>query len=431
MLKFLKRFGRKAAPSPPPVTQQLRLLARDAGLMMIGAAILAKALGLNLRPNAPKPQPNAPDPHDPSSFDRLEPGRGRAARHPGQLTRAAWKDIAWRVYNGFGGDRLGATAAGVAFYVVLGVFPGISAFVSLYGLFFDPAGAEQQLSIFYGVLPHDALEILREQMTRIAGAPNQGLTLAFAVSLVLALWSANGAVKALFDALNVAYKETEKRNIVVMNLTTLGFTAGGIVFILTTVAAVVVAPIVLGFLGLRGVEPAALEGFSLLRWPVLFLFISLVLAVVYRFGPSRADARWRWILPGGVMAALTWMVSAALFSWYLTNFGNYQATYGSLGAFAGFMVWTWLSVLIVLLGAELNAAMEHQTAHDTTTGTPEPMGQRGALVADTVGPKQGSPAAVRYTLGGAQELSRKMLRRQTRTALAEGQTPPGLPPRPD
>ncbi len=425
MFKLFKRARKPAPPPPPPMAQQLRLLARDAGLLLIATAIAAKALGLDLKPHPPAAQIGAPDADDPQSFERLEPGRGRAASKPSQIPRPGWKDILWRVYNAFGGDRLGATAAGVAFYVVLGVFPGISAFVSLYGLFLDPAGAQAQLSVFYGVLPPDALEILREQMTRIAGAPNQGLSVAFGISLALALWSANGAVKALFDGLNVAYHETEKRNIIKINLVTLAFTLGGILFILTVVSAVVVAPVALNLLGLRGVDPEQLQGFGLLRWPILFLFITFVLAVVYRYGPSRQRARWRWITWGSVAAALLWMAASALFSWYLTNFGNYQATYGSLGAFAGFMGWTWLSILIVLLGAELNAAMEHQTAQDTTTGAALPMGKRGALVADTVGPKQGSPAAARYTLNAAQEMSRRVLKRQTRDALAEGRKPPG------
>ncbi len=410
---------RRRKPAPPATLnpRELGALARDAGLLLLGAAVAAKALGLKLRPATPfaaaglTGPDSTPDAHDPASFERLEPGRGRAATRPTQIPRAGWKDIFWRVWNGFGGDRLGATAAGVAFYVLLGVFPGISAFVSLYGLFFDPAGVNQQLDVLTGVLPSDALQILREQVTRIAGAPSPGLSLAFAVSLMLALWSANGAVKALFDGLNVAYHETEKRNIVTMNLVTLAFTAGGILFILTVVSAVVVAPIVLSVVGYQGA--ARLEGF---RWPALFVFISFVLAMVYRYGPSRQRAQWRWVTWGSVAAALVWMGASALFSWYLTNFGNYQATYGSLGAFAGFMVWTWLSVLIVLLGAELNAAMEHQTAHDTTTGDALPLGERGALVADTVGPKQGSPAAARYTLNAAQELSRKLLKRQAREA---------------
>jgi len=420
MFGFGKR-RRKAPPPAPPASKQIGALTRDAGLLLIGAAVAAKALGIRLQPATlftpaalTAGPTDTPDPNDPASFERLEPNRGRAATRPSGIPRRGWKDIGWRIYTAFGGDRLGATAAGVAFYVVLGVFPGISAFVSLYGLFFDPAGADEQLDVLMGVLPAESLQILRDQVTRIAGAPSPGLGLAFIVSLALALWSANGAVKALFDALNVAYKETEKRNILTMNLVTLGFTIGGVLFILTAVSAVVVAPLVLA---LVGYEMAA--QLDLLRWPVLFALIVFVLAVVYRYGPCRQRARWRWVAWGSVAAAVAWIAASALFSWFLTNFGNYQATYGSLGAFAGFMVWTWLSILIVLLGAELNAAMEHQTAHDTTTGAALPLGQRGALVADTIGPKTGSPLVARYTLNAAQELSRRVLRRHSRASMQD------------
>lgn len=415
---FFKRKRRGPQPQPHvPAAKQVQLLMRDAAFLLLGTAVAAKALGLDLRRPAGSDGPAA---DDPSSFDRLEPGRGRAARNPRQFTRKAWVDVLWRVYKAFGGDRLGATAAGVAFYVVLGVFPGISAFVSLYGLFFDPAGAREQLRFFYGVLPPDALQILGDQMTRIAGAPSPGLSLAFVFSLALALWSANGAVKALFGGLNVAYHETEKRGFIRVNLISMAFTVGGILFILTVVSAVIVAPLLLSLFGVEGADV-----FSVLRWPVLLAVNILVLALVYRYGPSRATPRWRWVSWGSVAAAFSWLAASAAFSWYITSFGNYQATYGSLGAFAAFMIWTWLSVLIVLLGAELNASLEHQTAQDTTTGPFEPLGDRGALVADTIGPRRGSKEADRYTLNAARDLSRRALQGASETALRRGRRPPG------
>lgn len=394
---------------------------RDAGLLLLGAALLAKATNLRAPHHLPRAA-DAPDPADPRSFERLEPGRGRAAVKPTDFPKAGWTDILWRVWKAFGGDRLGATAAGVAFYVVLGVFPGLSAFVSLYGLFFDPATAREQLRLFYGLLPPDALQLLGEQMTRIAGAPSPGLGLAFFFSLALALWSANGAVKALFDGLNVAYHETEKRSIIRFNLMTLGFTLGGIVFILTVVSAVVLAPLAFAVFGVDGAQV-----FAVARWPLLFIVNVFVLQIVYRYGPSRQRPRWRWVTWGSVIAAAVWMAASAGFSWYLQTFARYQVTYGSLGAFAGFMVWTWLSILILLLGAELNASMEHQTAQDTTTGAPLPLGDRGALVADTIGPRRGAKAAERYTLDAAQEESRRNLKRESKRALKEGRPPPGTP----
>lgn len=420
---FFRKRKRAAAAAPSiPAARQAQLLMRDAGLLLLGAAVAAKALGLRIRqPSASRGGAGGerPDPSDPRSFDRLEPGRGRAATDPRHMPKAAWLDVLWRVYKAFGGDRLGATAAGVTFYVLLGVFPGMSAFISLYGLFFDPASAQEQLRFFYGVLPPDVLGILSEQMTRIAGSPRPGLSFAFAVSFALALWTANGAVKALFDGLNVAYHETEKRGFIKLNLFTLMFTFGGILFVLTVVSAVIVAPLLLAIFGFEG---AGL--FSILRWPVLLAVNVLVLAVIYRYGPSRATPRWRWVSWGSVAAAISWLCASALFSWYLTNFGNYEAMYGSLGAFAGFMIWCWISVLIVLLGAELNAALEHQTAQDTTTGAFEPLGDRGALVADTLGPRRGSKDAGRFTLDAAQDLSRRALKSEATSALRSRRQPP-------
>ena len=413
---------RRPAPAPrQPLRRQAGALMRDAGLLLLGAAVASKALGLRLTSTGLSlPAADAPDPADPTSFDRLEPGRGRAATSPRNIPRAGWSDVLWRVWKAFGGDRLGATAAGVAFYIVLGVFPGISTFISLYGLFFDRAGVIEQLRLFRGVLPPDALQLLGDQMTRIATAPAPSLSIAFVLSFLAALWTANGAVKALFDGLNVAYHETEKRGILGFNLITLGFTLGGVLFILTVVSGVVLAPLALSLFGVDGAEAV-----EVLRWPLLFVINVAVLSVVYRFGPSRAKPRWRWVTWGSVAASIAWMGASALFSLYLSRFGNYQATYGSLGAFAGFMAWTWLSVLILLLGAELNASLEHQTARDTTTGAAVPLGNRGALVADTIGPRRGSKAAERFTLDAAQEESRKALKRESKRAIREGRPPPG------
>ncbi len=225
------------------------------------------------------------------------------------------------------------------------------------------------------------MEIVGDQVKRIAAKPSGTLGLTFFTSLLVSIWSANAAMKAMFDALNVVYEEEEKRNFFFLNLRSLTFTVGALIFIVIALNAIVVVPVVLNFLGL-GSEAWLIAA---LRWPALFLVILGALSVLYRFGPSREYARWRWVGVGSLIAGLLWLVASLLFSWYVANFGTYNETYGSLGAVIGFMTWIWISSTIVLVGGEINAEIEHQTGHDTTTGHPLPMGTRQARMADTVG----------------------------------------------
>jgi membrane protein len=189
-------------------------------------------------------------------------------------------------------------------------------------------------------------------------------------------------MKAVFDALNIVYDEEEKRSFIKLNLWSLSFTLGAILFLLLALAGIVALPVVLNYVGLgSGVEWLIRLG----RWPVLLIVIVAGLAVLYRYGPSRDEAEWKWLTPGSIVAAVVWLVGSILFSWYVANFGSYNETYGSLGAVIGFMTWIWLSAVVVLTGAEINAEIEHQTAHDTTVGHRQPIGARGATMADTVG----------------------------------------------
>jgi membrane protein len=318
----------------------------------------------------------------PSRTDAEGTGRGRTAKAPWEIPWKGWKDILWRTYAEVGKDRLLAVAAGVVFYGLLALFPAITAIVSLYGFFAQASGINEHLSLIAGLLPGGAVEIIQEQVTRIVSKGETRLTFAFALGLALALWSANAGMKALIDALNVSYDEQEKRGFVKLNLVSLALTAGAIVAILIAVGAVVVVPVVLSYLGLGGWVQTLL---SLLRWPVLLVLVIIGLAVLYRFGPSREHARWQWISIGSLVAAVSWLISSALLSWYLASFANYDATYGSLGAAIGMMMWMWISSIVILFGAELNSEVEHQTARDTTTGREEPLGDRGAKMADTVG----------------------------------------------
>ena len=307
--------------------------------------------------------------------------RGRAARGPRQIPRSGWIDIAWRTAREVQADDLATVARSIAFSGMLALFPALGAFVSVYGLFADVATARDHLAGLTGVVPASAMALLGEQMVRLASASQANLSLAFVFGLGLSVWSANAGMKALFKGLNVVYEEKEKRSFLKLNLISLAFTLGTVLFLALAMAALVALPVALDFLH---VDPG-LIGLSHLRWPALLLIATLFLSVVYRYGPSREKPKWRWVTPGGAAAGVLWMAGSALFSWYLTRFADYDATYGSLGAVFGFMTWLWLSSTVVLIGAELNAEIEHQTAADSTAGAEQPLGVRGANMADTVG----------------------------------------------
>lgn len=312
-----------------------------------------------------------------------EDGRGRSAEKPSDIPARGWKDILLRVYRGIADDRILANSAAVTFYTLLALFPAIGALVSIYGLFSNPASIANQLDSVSNILPGGAIDVLREQLNRVAAQPNGTLGVSFLVGLVVSLWSANGGIKALFDALNVVYEEKEERSFIRFNAITLAFTLGMIAFAIVAIAGIVAIPVALSFLpGFIGLI------LNYARWPVLLVIIALVLACIYRYGPSRTDPQWRWLTWGSAVAALGWLGFSALFSYYAAHFGNFNKTYGSLGAVIGFMMWMWLSTAVILLGGKLNAEMEHQTARDSTTDGGKPLGRRGAKMADTVGEAQ-------------------------------------------
>jgi membrane protein len=316
----------------------------------------------------------------------LEQGRGRQADAPTRIPWRGWKDIVWRTFAEISEDRLLLIAGGVVFYALLATVPAITARVSVYGVFTTASSLSAQLGFIADVMPATAYELISDQVVRIAGNSDGKLTVAFVIGLGLALWSANAGMKAIFDALNIVYDEDEKRGFVALNAVSLTFTFGAILMLLLTVSAVVVLPLVLAFLGFAAERQAG--WLPMLRWPVLFALVMFALAVLYRFGPSRRRAKWRWVSAGSVFATVAWLAISLLFSWYLSRFADYNATYGSLGAVIGLMMWLWLSVSVILVGAELNSEIEHQTARDTTVGAPKPLGARGAVMADTVGKAQ-------------------------------------------
>jgi membrane protein len=315
-----------------------------------------------------------------------EHGRGRHATHPLQIPGAGWKDIFWRTYAEMQSDRLLSIAGGVAFFVLLAIFPAITALVSAYGLFFNASTITHNISLLDDVVPVNVLSIVTEQANRIAANSGRALSLGIIVGILVSVWSAMSGAKAMIDALNVIYEQKEARSFIKLNVVALAFTLAGFAAFLLVIAAVVVMPLVLSPLGLDG---AAEMLTRIVRWPALFVLLLIGLSLLFRYGPDRRAARWQWVSVGSVFAAVTWIGASYLFSWYLARFANYNATYGSLGAVIGLMMWLWISTIVVLVGAELNSEIEHQTACDSTVGEDKPLGARGAVMADTVGAKQG------------------------------------------
>ncbi|QAU50433.1 YihY/virulence factor BrkB family protein [Bradyrhizobium guangzhouense] len=337
-----------------------------------------------IRPGPPQDlrnkEANSPETHPASAA--MQPGHGRGSTSPFKIPWAGWKDIFWRTYQRIDDDRLLATAGGVVFFGLLAIFPAVTALVSSYGLFADPSTISGNLQTLATMLPEGSFQIVADQVARVVSKGNTALGATFLFGLVLAIWSANAGVKSIFDALNVAYEEREKRGFVKLNLISLSFTVGGILALLLMVAAVVAFPLALDHLGLA---PESKLIVALARWPLLLVILLAALAVLYRFAPSRDAPRWQWLSIGAVTAALLWIAGSALLSWYLSAFANYSATYGSLGAAIGLMTWMWMSAIAIMFGAELNSEIERQTLRDTTTGRPNPLGSREAVSADTVG----------------------------------------------
>ncbi len=308
---------------------------------------------------------------------------GHDAARPSEIPARGWWAIAKRVVANVSADGLLTQAAAITFYALLSLFPALAALVSIYGLFNNPATISDQLSALSGVVPSGGMQLVTDQVHSLTSNGSGALSIGAVIGLATSLWSANQGTKAMFQGLNVAYEEKEKRGFFRLTAITLAFTLGGILFVVIALAAVVAVPIALNIVGLGGIAATLIRA---LRWPALLVVIAVLLACLYRIGPSREHARWRWLTWGSAFAAIAWVIVSLAFSWYVASFGSYNKTYGSLGAVVGFMTWIWLSATVVLVGAEVNAEMEHQTARDTTTGPEKPRGARGATKADEVVP---------------------------------------------
>jgi membrane protein len=314
---------------------------------------------------------------------QAEAERGRAAESPTEIPKPGWRDILIRTKEGITEDNVSMVAGGTAFFVLVALVPGLAALISIYGLVANPANVQAQFEALSRLMPAEVRTVLEGQMTRIAGQ-HQTAGLAALISILIALWGGASGMKMVMNALNIIYHETEKRGYVKLTLTALGLTLVLIVLGIVAISTIVALPVVLAHVGLGDAGRTAVQ---ILPWPFLLLVALTAVGIIYRYGPSREKPQWKWVSPGVVTATVLWLVGSALFAVYAQHFGSYNKTYGSLGAIVVLMLWLYVSAFALLVGAEINANSEEQTAEDTTTGPTEPLGRRGARAADTVAPK--------------------------------------------
>lgn len=305
---------------------------------------------------------------------------GAHAEKPTEIPRRGWLQVVKRAWKEAKTDQVPLLAAGVAFYSFLALFPAMIAAVMLYGLVRDPADVQKQIDELSATLPSDAASLLTTQLEALTTTSSSSLGLGLIISLVLALWSASGGVGNVMTAVNLAYDEEETRGFVKRKLLALGLTLGAIVFVVVAVGMVAVAPAVLDNLVGAGPLRWALEA---ARWVGLLVAMSVALGILYKLAPDRDAPQFRWVTIGSVVATVLWLVASLGFSLYVDNFGSYNKTYGALAGVVVLLLWLWLTMYVVLLGAEVNAEAEQQTAEDTTVGPEKPMGQRGAVKADS------------------------------------------------
>lgn len=318
----------------------------------------------------------------PAQGNRQEEDRrpGVDASEPSQIPAQGWRQILVRTKDEIKEDRVGLMAAGVAFYAMLAIFPALIAAITVWGLVSDPQQIQQTIGSFTSALPEGAAILLEDQISQIARSSDSTLGWALAASLAGALWSASSGTKGLMNAINAAYDEAETRGFLKVRGLALLLTVGGVFFGLVVLGLIAVIPGVLGAMDL-GSTLERLIGWA--RWPILAVALVGGLAVMYRSAPDRDQPEWGWLSWGAVAALVIWLFASAGFSWYVTSFGSFGETYGSIAGVIVLMLWFFLTAFAVLLGAELNAEMELQTNRDTTRGDPQPMGHRGAHVADS------------------------------------------------
>ncbi|HTT83731.1 MAG TPA: YihY/virulence factor BrkB family protein [Rhizomicrobium sp.] len=279
------------------------------------------------------------------------------------LDRSIVLPVLKRAFSGFWADRIPSVAAGVTFFFLLALFPAIFSIVSLYGLFADRSSIAHLVSAVAPYLPSGAIDVVRTDLVRLAAEKPVKLNFAFFTGMAIALWSASGGVTALIEAMNVAFNRKESRGFVKLTRDALAFTIIGTIAMVAAVYVAVVLPVWLS----RASYGPQLEGaFAVMRWPVALLAAALLVHLIYRIAPDRQDEERSWITWGSASAAVLWILGTLLFGWYVQNFGTYDRTYGSLGSAVGFLTWIWISVVILLAGAEIDSAISW--ARDTSSG---------------------------------------------------------------
>ncbi|HSE09290.1 MAG TPA: YihY/virulence factor BrkB family protein [Nocardioidaceae bacterium] len=318
-----------------------------------------------------------------SALGRAVPGA--TASVPKEIPKAGWLQVTKRAWAEAKADQVPLLAAGVAFYSFLSLFPAMIAAVTIYGLVADPQTVTRQTEAVSNALPEAAADIVTGQMEAIASQPQQALGLGLIVAVGLALWSAAGGVGNLVTAVNIAYDEEETRGFVKRKALSLGLTFGAVVFVVVAVTLIAVVPVYLEAVIPEGALRVFIES---ARWIGLLIAVAAALAILYRYAPDRDAPRLSWVSVGASVATVIWIVASLGFSLYVDNFGSYSETYGALAGVAILMLWLWITAFVVLLGAEINAEAEQQTIQDSTVGEPRPLGQRGAVKADTVPQEQ-------------------------------------------
>ena len=306
--------------------------------------------------------------------------QGRDADAPSEVPAGGWKDILKRVMGQISDDNVGLMAGGVAYYAMMSLFPAIAATVMIYGIVADPQQVSDTLGSFLEALPSSASSLVETQLQDVASSSGGALGFGAVITILTSLWSASAGMKGLIGGINTAYDETETRSFVPLRGLAIGLTVAAIVGLLVSITLIAVLPNVLETLGLGALQPLVTYG----RWPLLALLVMGGLAYLYKLAPDRDNPEFKWVTPGSIVATILWLLGSAAFSIYVSNFGSYDETYGALGGVIVLMLWLFLTGFIVLLGAELNAEAERQTAVDTTVGSNEPIGHRDADAADEV-----------------------------------------------
>ena len=310
---------------------------------------------------------------------------GRSATSPIEVPPRGWRDIALRVKDEWGNDHVGMAAAAVAFYSFLALIPALAALVSILGLVAQGDDPQEVIDDLFGALPAEAQSLMSDQLAAISETSSSSLSFGLVIGVALSIWSASGAIGQLVNTINIAYDEEETRSWFARKGASLVLTFGAILYVAFAVFMVVALPRIIDASAL-GVGTRRL--LNILIWPGLAVSFMLALAVLYRLGPDRSAARWRWVSVGSIFAVVAWIAVTLGFQFYVNRFGSYNETYGSLAGVIIALFWLWLTAVVILLGAEINSEMEHQTAHDTTVGGDQPMGERGAVKADTLGELQ-------------------------------------------